>query len=86
MSERRRSATIRRMNARMIEKEALDLPVEKRAKLAERLLESLDELSELEVEKLWLREALRRDAEIEEGKVRLVTSQELERRVRARLK
>ena len=86
MSERRRSATIRRMNARMIEKEALGLPVEKRAKLAERLLESLDELSEAVIEKLWLSEAARRDAEIDEGKARLVTSEELERRVRARLK
>lgn len=86
MSERRRSATIRRMNARMIEKEALDLPVEKRAKLAERLLESLDELSEPEIEKLWLREASRRDAEIDAGKTRLVTSEEMERRVRSRLK
>jgi hypothetical protein len=86
MSERRRSATILRMNARMIEKEALGLPVEKRAKLAERLLESLDELSVADIEKLWLREAARRDAEIDEGKARLVTSEELERRVRARLK
>ena len=86
MSERRRSATIRRMNARMIEKEALDLPVDKRAKLAERLLESLDDLTEAEIEKLWLREAARRDAEIDEGKARLVTSEELERRVRALLK
>lgn len=86
MNARRRSATIPRMNARMIEKEALGLPVEKRAKLAERLLESLDHLSEAEIEKLWLREAARRDAEIDEGKARLVTSEELERRVRARLK
>jgi putative addiction module component (TIGR02574 family) len=74
------------MNARMIEKEALDLPVDKRAKLAERLLESLDELTEAEIEKLWLREAARRDAEIDEGKARVVTSEELERRVRALLK
>ena len=59
------------MNARMIEKEALDLPVDKRAKLAERLLESLDELTE---------------AEIDEGKAQVVTSEELERRVRALLK
>ena len=86
MSERRRSATIRRMNARMIEKEALDLPVDKRAKLAERLLESLDDLTEAEIEKLWLREAARRDAEIDEGKAQVVTSEELERRVRALLK
>ena len=74
------------MNARAIEKEALDLPVEKRAKLAQRLLESLDNLSEAEAEKLWLKEAVRRAGEIDEGKVRLVKSEELERRVRTRLK
>jgi hypothetical protein len=74
------------MNARIIEKEALGLPVEKRAKLAQRLLQSLDDLSEAEAEKLWLSEAVRRAPEIDEGKVRLVKSEELERRVQARLK
>jgi putative addiction module component (TIGR02574 family) len=74
------------MNARAIEKEALELPVEKRAKLAQRLLESLDDLSEAETEKLWLQESARRAKEIDDGKVRLVKSEELERRVRARIK
>ena len=74
------------MNSRAIEKEALELPVEKRAKLAQRLLESLEDLSEAEAEKLWLQEASRRAAEIDEGKVRLVKSEDLERRVRARIK
>ena len=74
------------MNARAIEKEALELPVERRAKLAQRLLESLDDLSEAEAQKLWLAEAARRAHEIDEGKVRLVKPEELERRVRARLK
>jgi hypothetical protein len=45
------------MNARAIEKEALELPVEKRAKLAQRLLESLEDLSEAEAEKLWLQKS-----------------------------
>ena len=74
------------MNARAIEKEALELPVEKRAKLAQRLLESLEDLSEAEAEKLWLQEAARRAVEIDAGKVSLVKSEELERRVRARIK
>jgi putative addiction module component (TIGR02574 family) len=74
------------MNARAIEKEALELPVEKRAKLAQRLLESLDDLSETEAEKLWLKEATRRASEIDDGKVRLVKPEELERRVRTRIK
>lgn len=74
------------MKSREIEKEALELPVSRRARLAQRLLESLDDLSEAEADKLWLIEATRRANEIDTGKVHLVKSEELERRVRARLK
>ena len=74
------------MNARLVEKEALELPVDKRASLAQRLLESLDNLSEAESEKLWLKEAARRAREIDEGKVRLVSMEELEQRMRTRRK
>lgn len=74
------------MDSRALEKEALELPVGRRAKLAQRLLESLEELSDAEASKLWLAEAMRRADEIDAGKVRLVTSEELELRVRARLK
>jgi putative addiction module component (TIGR02574 family) len=74
------------MNASTIEKEALALPLKERAKLVERLLESLDELSEKEAESLWLDVAERRAREIDEGTVQLVTPDELERRVQARLK
>jgi len=77
---------MRRMNARILEKEALGLPPDKRAKLAQRLLQSLDELSEAQAEKLWLEEASQRAREIDAGKVSLVKPQELERRVRARIK
>ena len=42
-------------------------PSSGRAHLAHRLLDSLDELSEAEVEQLWLAEAVRRNAEIEAG-------------------
>ena len=71
------------MNSRAIEKEALQLPVGRRAKLAQRLLESLDDLSEAEADKLWLAESTRRASEIDAGKIRLVKPEELERRVRA---
>lgn len=74
------------MKSRAIEKEALELPIDERAKLAQRLLESLDDLSEDEANRLWLSEAARRAREIDGGKVRLVKSEELERRVQARLK
>ena len=42
--------------------------------------------SEQETEQLWLDEAERRVEEINEGKVKLISSEEFERRVQARLK
>ena len=74
------------MKSNAIEEEALELPAARRAKLAQRLLESLDQLSAEEAEKLWLSEAARRARELEAGKVQPVTAEELERRVKARFK
>ncbi|MBS0431705.1 MAG: addiction module protein [Proteobacteria bacterium] len=73
------------MNPDALEQEALHLPVQERARLAQRLLESLDELSDSEVEQLWLTEAERRAREIDEGSVELVSGDELDRRIRDRL-
>jgi putative addiction module component (TIGR02574 family) len=74
------------MNASTIQEEALALPLQERARLVERLLESLDTLPETEAETLWLDTAERRAREIDEGKVQLVTPEELESRIRARLR
>jgi putative addiction module component (TIGR02574 family) len=74
------------MNAATIEEEALALPLQERAKLVERLLDSLENLPEQEAEALWLDTAERRAREIDEGRVQLVTPEELEQRVQARLK
>jgi putative addiction module component (TIGR02574 family) len=74
------------MNANTIEEKALALPVQERAKLIERLLESLDTLPEQEAEALWLDVAERRAREIDEGKVQLVTPEELQRRIQTHLK
>jgi putative addiction module component (TIGR02574 family) len=74
------------MNAKTVEEKALELPAQERAKLAERLLESLDDLPERDVEALWLEVAERRAKEIDDGSVELVTPEELDRRVKARLK
>jgi hypothetical protein len=46
-----------------IEAEALKLDPQARARLAKKLLESLETLSEAENERLWAEEAERRDAE-----------------------
>jgi hypothetical protein len=50
-----------------IEKEALKLNPSSRANLAEKLIRSLDGLSDAEIEKLWAEEALRRQEELEAG-------------------
>jgi len=49
-----------------VEAAALQLPPRERARLAERLLESLDALTPEERDELWAGEALRRDAELDE--------------------
>lgn len=54
--------------------------MEERAQLAGRLLLSLDEPSDAEVEKLWIEEAERRLKEFREGKVRGKPADEVYRR------
>ena len=53
------------MNVEELEVEALKLDPKSRAKLDERLLISLDELTEQECTQLWAAEAQRRDAELD---------------------
>ncbi|MEO8998331.1 MAG: addiction module protein [Rhodanobacter sp.] len=57
------------MNQADLLKEALKLDVRERAGMADRLLESLDDLSAAELEDLWLDEAQRRDAAIQQGQL-----------------
>jgi putative addiction module component (TIGR02574 family) len=56
---------------------ALKLSLEARAKLAHALLLSLDELSEAEIEEMWLEVAERRLREFDEGKVRGIPAEEV---------
>ena len=53
------------MNVDELEAQALKLDHKSRARLAERLLVSLDELSEQDSEQLWAAEAQRRDAQMD---------------------
>ncbi|WP_051822275.1 addiction module protein [Desulfonatronum thiodismutans] len=55
------------MNLRECEASALTLPVNERAILAKRLIESLDALDDSDTERLWLDEAERRYREYKEG-------------------
>ncbi len=71
-----------------IEQELLDLPQAERARLAHRLIVSLDEdvPADEGVEAAWLEEIKRRDAEIERGEVQLIPAEEVMRRVSEALK
>ena len=65
--------------------EALRLTPEERAELASELLVSLDDLSASEIEKLWLEEAERRDAALDNGSARAIPADEVFSSARARL-
>ena len=69
------------MNIDILEQEALHLPIIERASLAEKLLSSLDNLSEKEAESLWLKEAQRRASEIDDGTVQLISAEEVEKTI-----
>ncbi len=55
--------------ASKLEAKALKLPPEQRARLAERLISSLDQSTDPDSEELWIREAERRLDELEAGGV-----------------
>lgn len=74
------------MDTTTIEYEALHLPLSERAKLAHKLLLSLEELSEPEMTEVWLDEAERRAMEIDQGLVQLIPADEVSRKARALLK
>jgi len=74
------------MTVKNIEKKMLELNVKSRAKLANKLLSSLEDLSETEIEKLWVEEALRRNEEISKGKVKLRPAEEVFNAARKHLK
>jgi hypothetical protein len=74
------------MSIEEIKSEALRLSPEARAYLARELLASLDEMSEAEIEKLWVDEAIRRDEELDSGMARAYPADEVLARARVRRK
>ena len=68
-----------------IEAAALSLDPRSRARLASRLLASLDALSPEENEAMWVEEAERREAELDAGTEQARPAQEVLRDARARL-
>ena len=74
------------MDPQTVEDEALGLPPEDRAKLAQKLLLSLDTLSEEELEQAWLVEADRRARELDRGDVQPISADEVRRKARSLLR
>lgn len=74
------------MNVLQIESEALALPTKDRAALAQRLLLSLEEVSESEYEQLWADESVHRIAEFEAGNSLSISGEEVVNKARALLR
>ena len=74
------------MNPNEIKKEALHLPEEERADLAQKLLISLDLPSKDEIAEDWLLEAQRRAKELDEGIVPPIPAEEVRRKAQTLLR
>ncbi|MFH0825066.1 MAG: addiction module protein [Pseudomonadota bacterium] len=70
------------MSVEELQAEAMKLSPEARARLAHALLLSLDELSDADIEELWMDEAIRRDEEIDAGTTELRSADEVFRSAR----
>ena len=74
------------LDARTIEQGALKLSLGERAHLAQKLLLSLEELSQEETEKVWLDEAVDRARELDEGEVRPIPATEVRQKAQKLLR
>lgn len=72
--------------ARQFESEALKLPATDRARLAERLIASLDPEPEESAEEAWVREIERRVEELRTGNVRTRPAEDVLRGIRSKLR
>ncbi len=62
--------------------EALQLPAESRALLADKIVESLDFSEPDDIQKIWAAESVRRRDEVRSGKVKAIPGQEVIAEVR----
>ncbi len=73
------------LSPEQIEAEALALEEPSRAHIAKRLIQSLEPEKEAQIERLWLKEALRRQQELESGSAKPVPAEEAFARLLAKL-
>ncbi len=74
------------MTLQELKTEIRKLPLNERAALAKSLIDSLDDLSESEIEALWVEEAERRLDELEQGRATEIPAEEVLRRAMAAIK
>ena len=72
--------------ASKLEAKVLKLPPEQRARLAQRLISSLDQMTDPEAEEFWLLESERRLGELESGKVQPIAAGRVIEKVRSSLR
>ncbi len=72
------------MTTAKLAKEALSLPPKSRAKLAEKLLESLDVSKQREIDALWAEEAENRLDAFEQGKLQAIPGPEAFKKLKSR--
>lgn len=70
------------LTAEEIANEALALPSEARAILADQLVESLDPAEDGDIRQIWMREACRRIDEVRNGEVKTIPADEALAQVR----
>lgn len=68
--------------SQVVLEEALKLSSNERAEVAERLIASLDEMPDTDVEQVWQEEVQRRLQQIERGEVKTIPWEEVQRRLR----
>jgi putative addiction module component (TIGR02574 family) len=66
--------------------EGLEAAAQERARLAQRLISSLDPKADADVEKLWLQEAERRLRELQSGKIAGIPAEKVIRKARSTLR
>lgn len=71
-----KSGILQEMTVEQIEREALGLPSEARARLADCLVESLNSAEMNHIDEVWIAEARRRRDEVRQGKVQTIPGPE----------
>ena len=74
------------MTVRALEKQVMDLPPQSRIRIVEKIIESVDDFADKEIEAAWSEEIQRRVTDIETGKVKGIPATQAMAKARRALK